>query len=84
MIFMYVIFAPLLISLACGTFLYVWSHTKHSILGKFVGGFVALLAVILLILQTWQMSKTWQDGRMIKREMQKMMRQIPETTPEKK
>lgn len=84
MIFMYVIFAPLLIALACGAFLYIWSHTQHSIFGKFVGGFIGLFAVILLILQAWQMSKTWQDGQMIKKEMQKMLRQMPETTPEKK
>ena len=82
--FMYVIFAPLLVALVCGTFLHIWSHTKHSVLGKFVGGFVAILSILLLILQAWQLSKTWQDGRLIKKEMQKMMRQMPETTTEKK
>lgn len=81
---MYVIFAPLLIALACGTFLHIWSHTKHSFLGKFIGGLIALIALILLILQSWQLSKSWQDGRVIKKEMQKMMRQMPETIPEKK
>lgn len=82
--FMYMSFAPLLIALAAGTFLYVWANTKHSFLGKFVGGLIALLAVILLVCQTWHVSKTWQDGRVIKKEMQKMMRQMPETIPEKK
>lgn len=84
MIFMYVVFAPLLITLVCGTFLYIWSHGKRSALGKGVGSVVAFLACILLVLQVWYMSKTWREGRVIKNEMQKMMRQMPETTPQKK
>lgn len=84
MLFIYAVFAPLLVALAAGAFLFVWSQKKGSGFGKFMGSLITLCALLLLILQGWQTSKMWQDGIVIKKEMQKMMRQMPETTPEKK
>lgn len=81
MLLMYVIFAPILIALAAGTFLFAWSQHKGSGFGKFMGALITLFALILLALQAWQTSKMWQDGRMIKKEVQKMMQQMPETMP---
>ena len=84
MLLMYVIFAPILIALAAGGFLYAWSQKKDSGFGKFMGGFITFLALLLLVLQVFQTSKMWREGVVIKKEMQKMMRQMPENTSEKK
>ncbi len=84
MLLMYVIFAPILIALAAGAFLYAWSQKKESGFGKLMGGLITLLSLLLLVLQVFQTSKMWREGVVIKKEMQKMMRQMPENTSEKK
>lgn len=75
---MYVAFAPLLIALAAGAFLYIWSKKHSSGFGQFVGGMIMLLSTLLLLLQVMHEVKMWNGGAMMMRDMQKMMHQMPQ------
>lgn len=81
MMFMYVAFAPILIALAAGALLFVWSQKKDSGFGKAVGMLIFLCALILVVLQAMHTSKMWRDGFMMKKEMREMMHQMPEEPP---
>jgi len=75
---MYVLFAPLLIALAAGTFLFVWAHHKNSTFGKFMGAIITLASLLLIALQTWNISHTHKEQEVIKTDLKKMMKQIPD------
>ena len=76
----YMIFAPLLVALAAGAFLFVWSGKNNSGFGKFMGSLITLVALVLIALQTWSMSTNWQHRGIWKKDMEKMMKQIPDAS----
>lgn len=76
----YVVFAPLLVALAAGSFLFVWSKHKGSGFGKFMGALITLVTLVLIALQTWRMATNWENRPMWQNQMQEMMKQIPDAS----